>query len=113
MRSTSDFQQARRMAGLLGFEHRAVLFSFGDYLAAIPATIQAGESFTDSVPQYLVFQAIGRDFRVALNGEGADEVFGGYPGTLVGRPVRRAHQPGTAVAAAHSAWRRGTRGARL
>ncbi len=74
-----DVQQARRMAGLLGFEHRAVLFSFDQYLAAIPATILAGESFTDSVPQYLLFQAIGRDFRVALNGEGADEVFAGYP----------------------------------
>ena len=74
-----DFEQARRMAGLLGFEHRAVLFSFEQYLAAIPATILAGESFTDGVPQYLLFQAIGRDFRVALNGEGADEVFGGYP----------------------------------
>jgi asparagine synthase (glutamine-hydrolysing) len=74
-----DVEGARRMASLLGFEHRAVLFSFEEYLAAIPATILAGESFTDSVPQYLLFQAIGRDFRVALNGEGADEVFGGYP----------------------------------
>ena len=66
-----DVERARRMASLLGFEHRAVLFSFEEYLAAIPATILASESFTDSVPQYLLFQAIGRDFRVALNGEGA------------------------------------------
>jgi asparagine synthase (glutamine-hydrolysing) len=75
----ADVETARRMAGLLGFEHRPVLVGFEQYLAAIPATIHAGESFTDSVPQYLLFQAIGRDFRVALNGEGADEVFGGYP----------------------------------
>ncbi len=74
-----DVEQARRMASLLGLDHRLISFGFEQYLTAIPATILAGESFTDSVAQYLLFQAIGRDFRVALNGEGADEVFGGYP----------------------------------
>lgn len=75
----ADVQQARRMARALGFEHRPVLFSFDQYLAAMPAAILASESFTDGVPQYLLFREIGRDFRVALNGEGADELLGGYP----------------------------------
>jgi asparagine synthase (glutamine-hydrolysing) len=73
-----DVQTAQRMADLLGCEHRAVLFSFEQYLAAIPAAVLASESFTDGVPQYLLFQHMGRDFRVAFNGEGADELFGGY-----------------------------------
>ena len=74
-----DMRQAQRMAALLGFEHRPVVFTFDQYLAAMPPAILAGESFTDGVPPYLLFREVGRDFRVALNGEGADELLGGYP----------------------------------
>jgi asparagine synthase (glutamine-hydrolysing) len=74
-----DVQQAQQVAHALGFEHRPILFDFEQYLAAMPAAILASESFTDGIPQYLLFRALGRDFRVAFNGEGADELFGGYP----------------------------------
>lgn len=74
-----DFPQAQRMAQLLGFEHRAVLFGFEDYLAAMAPSIIAGETYSDDVGQFLLFREIGREFRVAINGEGADELFGGYP----------------------------------
>jgi 2-polyprenyl-3-methyl-5-hydroxy-6-metoxy-1,4-benzoquinol methylase len=68
------------MARLLGFDHRPVLFTFHEYLAGMAPSIIASESFTDcGVPQYLLFREIGRHFRVAFNGEGADELFGGYP----------------------------------
>jgi asparagine synthase (glutamine-hydrolysing) len=74
-----DFPQSQRMAQLLGFEHRAVLFTFEDYLAAMAPSIVAGETYSDDVGQFLLFREIGREFRVAINGEGADELFGGYP----------------------------------
>lgn len=74
-----DVQQAGRMADILGFEHRPILFTFDEYLGAIPSCVLASECFTDGVPQYLLFRQMGRDFRLALNGEGADELFGGYP----------------------------------
>ena len=75
-----DVQQAQRMARMLGFEHRPVMFTFDEYLAAMAPSIIASESFTDcGVAQYLLFRELGRHFRVAFNGEGADELFGGYP----------------------------------
>jgi asparagine synthase (glutamine-hydrolysing) len=74
-----DIQQARRMARMLGFEHRPIMFNFDQSLAAMAPSILASESFMDCVPQYLLFRELGRHFRVALNGEGADELFGGYP----------------------------------
>ncbi len=74
-----DFPQAQKMAQLLGFEHRGVLFKFEDYLAAVAPSIVAGETYSDDVGQYLLFREIGREFRVAINGEGADELYGGYP----------------------------------
>ncbi len=74
-----DVRQAQQVARALGFEHRPILFGFEQYLAAMPAAILASETFTDGIPQYLLFRELGRDFRVAFNGEGADELFGGYP----------------------------------
>ena len=74
-----DVQQAAHMASLLGFEHRPILYGFEQYLAAIPAAILASESFVDGVPLYLLFRDMGHNFRVAFNGEGADELFSGYP----------------------------------
>ena len=78
-REDVDVRQAARMARLLGFEHRPVLFTFEEYLAAVVPSIHACESFTDGVPQYLLFRAMEGRFRVCLNGEGADELLGGYP----------------------------------
>jgi SAM-dependent methyltransferase len=79
MRRMQDVQQAARAARELGFEHHSVLFTFRQYLDAMAPAILAGESFTDGVQEYLLFREVGSRFRVALNGEGADELFGGYP----------------------------------
>ena len=73
-----DVVQAARMAQALGVEHRPLLLDFDQYLAAMPASVAAAESFTDGVPQFLLFQDLGRQYRCALNGEGADELLGGY-----------------------------------
>jgi asparagine synthase (glutamine-hydrolysing) len=74
-----DIQQARRVARMLGLEHRQVVLNYEQYLEAIPASIVASEGLADGVPQYLLFREIGREFRVCLNGEGSDELFAGYP----------------------------------
>jgi asparagine synthase (glutamine-hydrolysing) len=75
----ADVVQARQAARLLGLEHREVLLTFADYLAGVAPSVLACETPTDGVGQYCLFHAIGREFRVAFNGEGADELFGGYP----------------------------------
>jgi asparagine synthase (glutamine-hydrolysing) len=74
-----DVEQAGAVAQALGLEHRAITFTFDHYLAAVAPSILASESFADTIPQYLLFREVQRHFRVALNGEGADELFGGYP----------------------------------
>ncbi len=75
----ADVVQAQQTAGMLGLEHRQVLMTFEDYIAGVAPSVLACETHTDGVGQYLVFRQIGREFRVAFNGEGADELFGGYP----------------------------------
>jgi len=60
--------------------HHIIQISFADYMRAIPACMQACEALTveNVVPLYLLCQAIGKKHKICLNGEGADEVFGGY-----------------------------------
>jgi asparagine synthase (glutamine-hydrolysing) len=76
-----DAVQAARVAEWLGCRHEVTVMSFDDYLAAIPGYVLAAERkpLLGSVPLYILCGRIGGGIKVCLNGEGADEVFGGYP----------------------------------
>jgi asparagine synthase (glutamine-hydrolysing) len=72
---------ARAVAEYLGTTHTEIAVTPAEALGAIPDLLEnQDEPFADSsaLPTYLLSQATRRHVTVALSGDGADEVFGGY-----------------------------------
>jgi asparagine synthase (glutamine-hydrolysing) len=79
-RSFDELADARRVARRYGTVHRELVLR-PDAALLLPALADAfDEPFADSsaLPTYLVSQLAAEDVKVALSGEGGDELFGGY-----------------------------------
>jgi asparagine synthase (glutamine-hydrolysing) len=79
-RSFDELADARLVAERYGTEHRELVLR-PDAALLLPALAEAfDEPFADSsaLPTYLVAQLAAGDVKVALSGEGGDELFGGY-----------------------------------
>jgi asparagine synthase (glutamine-hydrolysing) len=79
-RSFDELADARRVAERYGTQHRELVLR-PDAALLLPALAEAfDEPFADSsaLPTYLVSQLAASDVKVALSGEGGDELFGGY-----------------------------------
>jgi asparagine synthase (glutamine-hydrolysing) len=79
-RSFDELADARRVAERYGTDHRELVLR-PDAALLLPALAEAfDEPFADSsaLPTYLVSQLAAQDVKVALSGEGGDELFGGY-----------------------------------
>lgn len=80
-----DLKFAKIVANYLGTDHTEVIVSENDFLNAIPKVIEMIESYDTttvraSVGNYLIAKYISEntDCKVIFNGDGADEVVGGY-----------------------------------
>jgi asparagine synthase (glutamine-hydrolysing) len=79
-RSFDELADARVVAKRYGTQHRELVLR-PDAALLLPALADAfDEPFADSsaLPTYLVAQLAAEDVKVALSGEGGDELFGGY-----------------------------------
>ena len=79
-RSFDELADARRVAERYGTRHRELVLR-PDAALLLPALADAfDEPFADSsaLPTYLVSRLAAEDVKVALSGEGGDELFGGY-----------------------------------
>jgi asparagine synthase (glutamine-hydrolysing) len=72
---------ARRLADHLGTPHHEVEVADDQVTEALAALATTGEPSGDpaAIPTLLLSRAARRDVTVVLSGEGADELFGGYP----------------------------------
>ena len=72
---------ARDVARLNGTDHHEIRLSAEDVIDAVPRVLEAlDEPFADSsaVPTFIVSRETARDVKVALSGDGGDELFAGY-----------------------------------
>src|SRR5207248_4472359 len=79
-RSFDELADARLVAERYGTQHRELVLR-PDAALLLPALAEAfDEPFADSsaLPTYLVSRLAAEDVKVALSGEGGDELFGGY-----------------------------------
>lgn len=82
LRPSHDEPYARAAAEYIGSRHSTVVLSADDLVTAQWAPLAAHDLPTGGdmwVSAYLLFREISQQSTVALSGESADEVFGGYP----------------------------------
>jgi len=90
-RSFDELADARLVAERYGTRHRELVLR-PDAALLLPALAEAfDEPFADSsaLPTYLVSQLAADDVKVALSGEGGDELFGGYYTYVADRLAQR------------------------
>ena len=87
-KSFDESDKARTVANLIGSNHHEFMVSEGDMKNSVDSILlNFDEPFADSssLPTYLVAHKTRQQVKVALTGDGGDEVFGGYNKYYMGK----------------------------
>ncbi|OGP56753.1 MAG: asparagine synthase (glutamine-hydrolyzing) [Deltaproteobacteria bacterium RBG_13_49_15] len=78
--SYDESKYANWVSQWIGTEHKHHRVSFNDFESSLTLMLSFGEPFADSsgIPMYYLAKTTREDVKVALSGDGADELFGGY-----------------------------------
>ncbi len=100
----NELAKARRVAAQFGTEHHEIVVrpDIADVTQSVARTLDEPLGDSSAVPTYLVSALAAADVKVALSGDGGDELFGGYntyvadwlgrwlwPATVLARPAIR------------------------
>lgn len=80
---STDIENARVAAKILGTQHHEYIYDLGEALAVLPEVIYHLESFDpllvrSAIPNYFLAKLTRQYVTVVLTGEGADELYAGY-----------------------------------
>ena len=83
VKGSEDLRYGRMVADYLGTQHHECLYTIENMVAALPDVIYHLESFEPSlvrsaIPNYFLARLASQYVKVALCGEGADELYAGY-----------------------------------
>lgn len=85
----ADLYYARRVSEAYGTEHYEYIMSFRELVGDIEAVIGAfDQPFSGTISTFFLSKLIRQHVKVALSGDGADELFGSYLSHRVARPMR-------------------------
>lgn len=85
---TQDVEYARMMAKMLGTEHHEYIISAGQFAESMPDIVSAfDEPFSGTVSTFFLSTLIKQHVKVALSGDGADELFGSYLSHRLAVPI--------------------------
>jgi asparagine synthase (glutamine-hydrolysing) len=83
-----DVRVARQVASLYGTEHHEEELDFSRFQEELPAILRCfDEPFSGVMSTYFLSRLIARHVKVAISGDGADELFGSYLSHRLARPI--------------------------
>jgi asparagine synthase (glutamine-hydrolysing) len=106
-RSHDESVYAREVARHLGTRHHQQTFSAGDLIENLDRLIGSqDEPFADSgwLPSRLLSEFVAGTVKVAVSGDGGDELFGGYPRYFWARRIQQLRKTLTPVGTHSLAW---------